>query len=75
MQSHSHPCSSGFVDVSDLNNVIDLKFSFFIRSGRFVDAYRKGLDGKQAASAWAIKKYQGHCVLPESIMQELEQSQ
>ncbi|KAG2097286.1 uncharacterized protein F5147DRAFT_583592, partial [Suillus discolor] len=28
---------------------------FFIRSGRFVNAYKKGLDGKQAA--WAIKRY------------------
>ncbi|KAG2348635.1 hypothetical protein BDR05DRAFT_973668 [Suillus weaverae] len=46
---------------------------FFIRSSRFVDAYRKGLDGKQAA--WAIKRYRRHRVLPESIMWELEQSQ
>ncbi|KAG2096117.1 uncharacterized protein F5147DRAFT_584191 [Suillus discolor] len=45
---------------------------FFVRSGRFVDAYKKGLDRKQAA--WAIKKYRGHHILPESIMQELEQS-
>ncbi|KAG2758100.1 hypothetical protein P692DRAFT_201696756 [Suillus brevipes Sb2] len=31
---------------------------FSTRSLRFMDAYRKGLDGKQAA--WASKKYRGH---------------
>ena len=34
-----------------------------------MDAYEKGLNGKQAA--WASKKYRGHRVLPESIMREL----
>jgi len=34
-----------------------------------MDAYRKGLDGKQAA--WALKKYRGHHVLPDTIMAEL----
>ena len=33
-----------------------------------MDAYEKGLNGKQAA--WASKKYWGHQVLPESIMME-----
>jgi hypothetical protein len=36
----------------------------------FMDAYEKGLSGKQAA--WASKKYRGHCVLPETILNELE---
>jgi hypothetical protein len=31
--------------------------------------HRKGLSGKQAA--WASKKYRGHRVLPESILQDL----
>jgi len=35
-----------------------------------MDAYRKGLDGKQAA--WASKQYHGHRVLPDTIMAELE---
>jgi len=39
------------------------------RSHKFIDAYYKGLDGKQAA--WALKKYCGHCVLPESLMDDL----
>jgi hypothetical protein len=34
-----------------------------------MDAYRKGLSGKQAT--WASKKYYGHRVLPESILQDL----
>ncbi|KAG1857527.1 hypothetical protein C8R48DRAFT_563514, partial [Suillus tomentosus] len=35
---------------------------FSVRSLRFMDAYRKGLDGKQAP--WASKKYHSHQVLP-----------
>jgi hypothetical protein len=35
-----------------------------------MDAYWKGLNGRQAA--WAAKRYRGHRVLPESIMQELD---
>ena len=35
-----------------------------------MDAYEKGLSGKQAA--WASKKYRGHRVLPETILNELE---
>ncbi|KIO17278.1 hypothetical protein M407DRAFT_16346 [Tulasnella calospora MUT 4182] len=41
---------------------------FSIRSARFIDAYRKGLDGAQAA--WANKKYHGHRTLPTRIMTE-----
>jgi len=37
---------------------------------QFMDAYRKGLNGKQAA--WAAKKYCGHQVIPKTILQELE---
>jgi hypothetical protein len=40
------------------------------RSRRFMDAYLKGLSGKQAA--WAGKKYHGHRVLPETLMRDLE---
>ncbi|KAF8239432.1 hypothetical protein L208DRAFT_1237414 [Tricholoma matsutake] len=36
---------------------------------RFMDAYRKELNGKQAA--WAPKKYRGHCMIPETILCEL----
>ncbi|OAX31034.1 hypothetical protein K503DRAFT_704361, partial [Rhizopogon vinicolor AM-OR11-026] len=43
---------------------------FSTHSLRFMDAYRKGLDGKQAA-AWASKKFRGHRVLPETIMRDL----
>jgi hypothetical protein len=34
----------------------------------FMDAYRKGLDGRQAA--WAAKKYRGHRVVPPTILAE-----
>ncbi|KAJ8589880.1 hypothetical protein M405DRAFT_737872, partial [Rhizopogon salebrosus TDB-379] len=41
-------------------------------SRRFMNAYQKGLTGKQAA--WATKKYRGHRVLPDSILAELEEA-
>jgi hypothetical protein len=34
-----------------------------------MDAYERGLNGRQAA--WAARKYRGHRVLPEGIMEEL----
>ncbi|KAH9923306.1 hypothetical protein B0H21DRAFT_701256 [Amylocystis lapponica] len=46
--------------------------SYAMRSRRFMDAYRRGLDGKQAA--WAARKYHGHRVLPNSILQELSRA-
>jgi hypothetical protein len=39
----------------------------------FLDAYQKGLNGKQAA--WANRKYRGHHTLPDSILQELGDNQ
>ena len=42
---------------------------FAMQSLGFRDAYRKGLNGRQAA--WAAKKYCGHWVIPESILQDL----
>ncbi|KAH7928301.1 hypothetical protein BV22DRAFT_1005279, partial [Leucogyrophana mollusca] len=41
------------------------------RSRRFIDAYQKGLNGKQAA--WAVKKYRGHRVLPDSILCDFDE--
>ena len=40
-----------------------------MRARRFMDAYYRGLDGKQAA--WAARKYRGHRVIPESLMDDL----
>ena len=37
-----------------------------------MDAYSKGLNGRQAA--WAAKKYRGHRVIPETILTELSQA-
>lgn len=45
---------------------------FANRSGRFIDAYRKGLDGAQAA--WAARKYHGHRTLPGDIIRELKEA-
>ncbi|KAF8144126.1 hypothetical protein K438DRAFT_1993106 [Mycena galopus ATCC 62051] len=39
-------------------------------SAKFADAYAKGLNRRQAA--WAARKYRGHRVIPESILEELE---
>ena len=44
---------------------------FSARSCRFMDAYKKGLNGKQAA--WASKKFRGHRVLPESIFHDISE--
>ncbi|KAG2097950.1 uncharacterized protein F5147DRAFT_583335 [Suillus discolor] len=33
---------------------------------QFIGAYKHGLNGAQAA--WAVKKYQGHRILPEGLM-------
>jgi hypothetical protein len=35
-----------------------------------MDAYRKGLNGKQAT--WAAKKYCGHRTIPDTILAELD---
>lgn len=43
---------------------------FANRSLRFMDAYQKGLNGSQAA--WASKKYRGHRILPQSLMEDLD---
>ncbi|KAJ6471669.1 hypothetical protein DFH09DRAFT_1253866 [Mycena vulgaris] len=43
------------------------------RSMKFVDAYSKGLNSRQAA--WAARKCRGHHVLPETILQELEDAE
>ena len=40
------------------------------KSFRYMDAYRKGLDVKQAE--YAVKKYEKHCEIPQSIHNELE---
>ena len=39
---------------------------------RFMDAYRKGLNRNQGA--WANKKYRGHRIIPDSILEELEKA-
>ncbi|KAJ7210178.1 hypothetical protein GGX14DRAFT_626618 [Mycena pura] len=50
---------------------LDMMRRFARRCEKFVDAYEKGLNGRQAA--WAARKYRGHRVLPENILEELEE--
>jgi len=51
---------------------LDSMRKFATRSQRFMDAYSRGLNGRQAA--WAARKYRGHRMLPESIMNDLEKA-
>ncbi|KAG8915216.1 hypothetical protein FRC01_003742 [Tulasnella sp. 417] len=44
---------------------------FANRSARFMDAYRQGLSGSQAA--WAGRKYHGHRTLPPEFVAEVKQ--
>ncbi|KAE9394847.1 hypothetical protein BT96DRAFT_958713 [Gymnopus androsaceus JB14] len=44
----------------------------FLDTNKFIDAYCKGLNGQQAA--WAAHKYKGHCILPDSLMDDLEKA-
>ncbi|KIL55796.1 hypothetical protein M378DRAFT_90298, partial [Amanita muscaria Koide BX008] len=52
---------------------IDEIRKYSCRSCRFMDAYRRGLNARQAA--WARKRYRGHRVLPNTIMEEIESHQ
>ncbi|KIK77126.1 hypothetical protein PAXRUDRAFT_167730, partial [Paxillus rubicundulus Ve08.2h10] len=52
---------------------LKLMCKYATRSHQFIDAYQKGLDGKQAA--WAARKYHGHRVLPETILHEFDEAQ
>ncbi|KIK79762.1 hypothetical protein PAXRUDRAFT_53291, partial [Paxillus rubicundulus Ve08.2h10] len=51
---------------------IPLTMIFAMHSWRFMAAYKCGLDGAQPA--WAVKKYCGHCVLPETLMADLDKA-
>ncbi|KAF8134839.1 hypothetical protein EV363DRAFT_1396310 [Boletus edulis] len=64
-----HYCLSSEADLE--RNVKNLLNAVPVLSmWRFVDAYNKGLSGAQAA--WAIKKYCGHRILPDSIMHQFD---
>ncbi|QRW10291.1 DDE superfamily endonuclease [Ceratobasidium sp. AG-Ba] len=44
---------------------------FAARSQRFVHAYLAGLSGSQAA--WAMKKFRGHRIIPQALLQEMDE--
>ena len=39
---------------------------------RFMNAYRLGLNGTQAA--WAAKKYRGHRIIPNDILAQFDKA-
>ena len=43
---------------------------FATQSCQFADAYQHGFTRKQAA--WAGKTYQGHCVMPKTLLCDLD---
>ncbi|EDR12555.1 uncharacterized protein LACBIDRAFT_312113 [Laccaria bicolor S238N-H82] len=55
-------------------NVVPLESMcrFANHSRWFMDVYQKGLNGSEAA--WASRKYCGHHVLPESLMEDMEKA-
>ena len=69
------------VDAPDIATSSQMTFRVAVKKGslstassqwsrRFMDAYDRGLNGRQAA--WAARKYRGHRVLPQDILEELE---
>ncbi|THU86458.1 hypothetical protein K435DRAFT_683591 [Dendrothele bispora CBS 962.96] len=60
-------------NVTSALDSVDVKVMrhFARRAWKFLDGYRQGLDGKQAA--WAAKKYRGHRCLPDSILEQYGQ--
>lgn len=53
-----------------LSTMILNQFRYVRRSRQFMDAYHRGLTGKQAA--WAGKRYHGHRILSETLMADME---
>ena len=51
---------------------IDTMQRFANRSSQFMNAYSRGLNGRQAV--WAARKYRGHRILPATIMDEVERA-
>ena len=45
---------------------------FVTQSCQFADAYQHGLTGKQAT--WARKTYWGHCVMPKTLLRDLDRA-
>ncbi|KAG2066940.1 hypothetical protein BDR04DRAFT_898106 [Suillus decipiens] len=69
-----YPASSKDLErniLSALESVpLDSMRRFPTQACRFMNAYDKGLNGKQAA--WTSKKYKGHRVLPDNVLHNLD---
>ena len=82
VEFHVQFCSQTFSNAQEAkgSNITSIKFgscqrnlinkAAATRSRRFMDAYDRGLNGSQAA--WAARKYRGHRVLPQNILDQLE---
>ncbi|KIK04362.1 hypothetical protein K443DRAFT_93247 [Laccaria amethystina LaAM-08-1] len=53
-------------------NSVPLESIFSNRSWRFMDAYKKGLNGHDVA--WAARKYCSHRIIPETLMVDREKA-
>lgn len=51
---------------------VSFLYRFVTCSLRFMDAYHKKLNGRQAA--WAAKRYRGHHMVSEAILPEVEEA-
>lgn len=56
--------------ISGLSHSCDGRFA--TRSMQFMNAYRLGLNGTQAA--WAAKKYRGHRIIPNDILAQFDRA-
>jgi len=70
--SSEEDLEKNLVDALDSVTVEQMR-KYARRFRRFMNAYQKGLTGKQAI--WATKKYRGHRVIPDSILAELEEAE
>ncbi|KAK0476534.1 hypothetical protein EDD18DRAFT_1297529 [Armillaria luteobubalina] len=64
------PSSEKDLEVNVLKSLEEVDI---IKMRWFMDAYQKGLNGVQAA--WAVTKYRGHRLIPETILRDLDNSQ
>ena len=54
-------------------SILVLSFLRFFRPYRFIDAYRRGMNGRPwQAATYANKKYCGHRVIPKTISKDLD---
>jgi len=58
-------CNGLFLDHISLSKIR----AYARKSYRYMDAYKKGLNVKQAE--YAVKKYKRHCIIPNNILEDI----